>query len=338
MALRMSEHTQPVSMPHDPATLPRRRSAFSRHHRSITSLRAYAQLMRLPNVFTALADIGLGWLVALAAGVPGTRWPGFVFLMCASAALYVAGMVWNDYFDVEQDRRERPFRPLPSGRVTRRNAALLGASLLIAGLGFAALAGWVHLAARWSALLIAGLLVAAILLYDAWLKRTWFGPIAMGTCRFLNILLGLTVAEETQFRWGARIYLAAVVGLYIVGVTWFARTEARVSKRCHLAAAAGVMAAALVLALATPLWSPAGTSSVLFPYLLVVLGFLVGIPAVEGIMQPTPLRVQRAVKRALLGLVVLDTVLATALSGTVGLILLILLLPVMYLGRWIYST
>src|SRR6266852_4753634 len=86
--------------------------------------RAYAQLVRLPNVFTAMADIVLGWLGARATGTPDTRWPGFALLLAASACLYSGGMVWNDFFDVEQDRRERPYRPLPSGRITRRAAAL----------------------------------------------------------------------------------------------------------------------------------------------------------------------------------------------------------------------
>ncbi len=305
---------------------------------STASLRAYAQLLRLPNVFTALADICLGWLAALAAGAPLTRWPSFAFLMCASAALYSAGMVWNDFFDIEQDQRERPFRPLPSGRITRGSAARLGTALLVAGVGGAALAGWFNALAQSSTLIIAAFLVVAILLYDAWLKRTWFGPVAMGSCRFLNVLLGLTMAEGTSLRWPARIYVASVIGLYIVGVTWFARTEARTSKKAHVAGGASVMAAALVLALATPLWSVSGTSSVLFPYLLVGLGFLVGIPAAQATAEPMPARVQLAVKRALVGLVVLDAVLATALCGTVGLVILVLLLPVLYLGRWIYST
>lgn len=300
--------------------------------------RAYAQLVRLPNVFTALADICLGWLAALAAGTPTTRWPSFIFLMGASALLYSAGMVWNDYFDIEQDRRERPFRPLPSGRIKRQRAAFLGTALLLGGLGFAAMAGWFNAATPRTALIVAALLVAVILLYDAWLKRTWLGPVAMGGCRFLNVLLGLTVADETGMGWDARIYLAAVVGLYIVGVTWFARTEARITKKSQLAGAGSLMAAALLLALPAPLWTAADTSSVLFPYLLVALGFLIGIPVAQAIKEPKPARVQFAVKRALLGLVVLDAVLASALSGAIGLLLLVLLLPVMYLGRWIYST
>jgi 4-hydroxybenzoate polyprenyltransferase len=306
-------------------------------HPAASWLRAYAQLVRLPNVFTALADISLGWLAALAAGAPPARWPSFVCLLCASASLYSAGMVWNDFFDIEQDKRERPFRPLPSGRITRQSAAILATTLLLAGVGFAAFAGRLEAAAS-TILVIAGLLVAAILLYDAWLKRTWFGPVAMGTCRFLNVLLGLSLAEGTPLLWPARFYIASVIGLYIVGVTWFARTEARTSKKSQLAGAGGLMAAALALGLAAPLLSPDGTSSVLFPYLLVGLGFLVGIPAAHAIAEPNSIRVQLAVKRAIVGLVVLDAVLATALHGTTGLVILLLLVPVLYLGRWIYST
>jgi 4-hydroxybenzoate polyprenyltransferase len=334
----MLEHTELASKTRNLATPPPHQLTTSPPHRRIYVLRAYAQLLRLPNVFTALADICLGWLVALASGTPPMRWPSFALLLGASASLYLAGMVWNDFFDVEQDRQERPFRPLPSGRISRRSAALLATALLLAGLALAALADWFRGGAPWTALIVAGLLVAAIVLYDAWLKRTWLGPVAMGTCRFLNVLLGLTVAEETAPPWGARFYLALVVGLYIIGVTWFARTEARTSRKSQLASAGAVMTAALLLALATPLWSADGTSSVLFPYLLVGLGFLVGIPAAHAVAEPTPGRVQLAVKRSLLGLVVLDAVLATAFSGTIGLAILALLLPVLYLGRWIYST
>src|SRR3954454_3550433 len=87
------------------------------------SWRTYAQLVRLPNVFTAMADICLG---GVAAGGLIERWAMFALLLPASACLYCGGMVWNDVFDVEQDRRERPFRPLPSGRISRRRAAVFG--------------------------------------------------------------------------------------------------------------------------------------------------------------------------------------------------------------------
>jgi hypothetical protein len=76
----------------------------------------------------------------------------------------------------------------------------------------------------------------------------------------------------------------------------------------------------------------------LFPYLLVGFAFYVGIPVSRAISRPAPQFVQRAVKRAVLGLVLLDAVLATALTGPLSLALVLLLLPSLYLGRWLYST
>ena len=137
---------------------------------------------------------------------------------------------------------------------------------------------------------------------------------------------------------GARVYLALVVGLYIAGVTWFARTEARESNQSSLTAAAGLMLASLILALAVPVSLEKDNASVLFPYLLVAMGFFVGIPVCAAINNPAPSRVQVAVKRSIMGLVALDAVLATAVAGAVGLIILILLFPALYLGQWIYST
>ncbi|HEV3120019.1 MAG TPA: UbiA family prenyltransferase [Gemmataceae bacterium] len=297
--------------------------------------RAYAQLVRLPNVFTAMADIALAWLGAVALRTPASRWPSFLLLMCASVCLYAGGMIWNDFFDIEQDRRERPFRPIPSGRITRRSAALAGGIALALGVFLAWQAG--SLAGTGGPLAISASLVLAITLYDGLLKRTWAGPVAMGACRFLNVLLGLSVAGN-NFPMGARIFLALVVGLYIVGVTWFARTEARESERSSLMSAAGVMLASLILALAVPVTLENSNPSILFPYLLVALGFGIGIPVCRAIARPAPSHVQRAVKRSIMGLVVLDAVLATALAGAIGLIILVLLLPALYLGRWIYST
>ena len=40
--------------------------------------------------------------------------------------LYAAGMVLNDAFDAELDARERPERPIPSGRISRSRHGVLG--------------------------------------------------------------------------------------------------------------------------------------------------------------------------------------------------------------------
>jgi 4-hydroxybenzoate polyprenyltransferase len=304
----------------------------------MSRLRSYAQLVRLPALPTALADICLG---ALATGALPGHWLPFLFLLLASGSLYCAGMVWNDYFDLEQDTRERPFRPLPSRQVTPREAARLGAGLLAAGLCFACLAGLTHPAESGANPLLspvlAFLLVGAILLYDRWLKRTWLGPVGMGACRFLNVLLAVSASGGLT---KAGVHLATVVGLYIVGVTWFARTEARRSNPYALGGAALVMLVSLILALPLPEWVDRGRSSPLFPYLLVALGFIIGVPVWQAIAKPTPERVQAGVKRALFSLILLDAVLASALAGSIGLVILLLLTPTLYLNRkrWLYAT
>ena len=189
---------------------------------------------------------------------------------------------------------------------------------------------------RWSSPhTLAALLISAILLYNGYLKRTPFGPLGMGLCRFLNVLLGLSGGGSFE---PVGYHLAAVVGLYIVGVTWFARTEEGESQKSHLLAAAGVMLLALGLALAVPLHRDPGTTFPGFPYLLVAFGFWVGLPVVAAIREPSPKRVQAAVKACVLGLVLLDAALATAFVGPAGLLIALLLLPARYIGRWVYST
>src|SRR5207249_1345614 len=99
-----------------------------------------------------------------------------------------------------------------------------------------------------------------------------------------------------------RLHLARTIGVYIVGVTWFARTEEKRSDPKVLVRAALVMLVAGLLALATATRVPQGTSSPLFPYLLVGAGFWVGVPVVRAMQKPTAERVQAGVKRAIFGL------------------------------------
>jgi 4-hydroxybenzoate polyprenyltransferase len=124
-------------------------------------LLAWLQLCRFAAVFTAMADIFLGYFLTHDELGPRRE---FGLLLGASSCLYLAGMVFNDVFDREIDALERPKRPIPSGRVPVRGAATLGAALVAGGL---VLSGAVAI----NSLIVAGALTVCIFLYDGLLRR-----------------------------------------------------------------------------------------------------------------------------------------------------------------------
>ncbi len=138
-------------------------------------LGALAELVRLPAALSVPGDVLVG---AAAAGWPsGRRTAG---LVGASVSLYWAGMVLNDWADREEDARERPQRPIPSGRVRPAAALALASGLTAVGLGAAAVAGGRRSVA------VAVPLAATVWTYD--LGRR--GPVLMAAARALDVLLG----------------------------------------------------------------------------------------------------------------------------------------------------
>jgi hypothetical protein len=313
-------------------------------------LRAYLELFRAPAVFTALADVMLGFFFAYRpilferVGLDWTPpWALLAVLLGTSALLYTAGMVLNDFFDAEVDARERPGRPIPSGRVSRGTAGWLGGLMLLGGVGL----GWMASlqAGTIRPGLIATALAAAVLLYDSLLKRMPIGPLGMGACRMLNVLLGLSVGSEPFA--AVHYVLAGGVGLYIVGVTLFARREAESSSPAVLAAATAIMAAGIALIAWFPNWAhEAGMPLFLAPpfskwqQFLALLGALILYRCVMAIVnRGHPTYVQMAVAHCLRSLIVLDAFACLAAAGMgPSIAIFCLLLPALVLGRWLYST
>ncbi len=168
------------------------------------TLCALFELLRLPNLFTVPGDILLGWSVMGGVGIP---WRSVVASLC----LYSAGLLFNDFFDAKVDAAERPSRPIPSGRISRKTVGILATSLMSAGLLLA-----------WEAWFIALPLALLIFAYDAGLKKIPFvGILTMGCCRGGNILLG--GAQMPTLTLGG---IALFFTLYIVIVSLVARNEA----------------------------------------------------------------------------------------------------------------
>lgn len=174
----------------------------------------WPRLLRLPNFLTLPGDVLAG---ALLAGAPLS--PRILPAIAASVCLYSSGLLFNDLADASIDARERPERPLPSGAVTPSAVRTAATVLLLLGL---------LLALPAHSLPTAALLALAILLYDFAAKKSPFlGPLVMGLCRFLDLLLGSGPAALSP----APLAAAALLGLYIALVTALARREAAPASR-----------------------------------------------------------------------------------------------------------
>ncbi|MEX2111935.1 MAG: UbiA family prenyltransferase [Pirellulales bacterium] len=300
-------------------------------------MRAYLELVRVPNVFTAMADILLGYLFTHSGLEP---LPQFVFLLVASGLLYLSGMVLNDYFDREQDARERPDRPIPSGRVDAATALRLGITLMVLGVAAGGVASSVA-GSAWPVML-AVVLASAVFAYDGLLKQTMIAPVTMGACRTLNVLLGMSLAEGAwhPVHW----VVACGVGVYVAGVTLFARSEARTSGRAQLALGLAILLGGIGLLASTPAWAtgaewpPVSTPQRWFVF-WGLIALLIGWRCARAVADPRPAHVQAAVRNCIFALVILDAGAVLAVQDRMwALVIVALLLPTILLGRWIYST
>lgn len=178
------------------------------------------RLMRLPTVFTALSNILCGYFVSRGVRVSDlTQSSELPLLLSASAGLYLGGMVLNDVCDSAIDSVERPERVIPSGQVSRRAALCLAMTLMSLGVLAAFAAGT-------PSFLISLILSVLIVAYNITLKHTAAGGIAMGGCRFFNLILGASAAPNLAevFRL-PQLGVAFALFVYITGVTLFARHE-----------------------------------------------------------------------------------------------------------------
>ncbi|MGP4031128.1 SCO3242 family prenyltransferase [Pseudarthrobacter sp. 1C304] len=194
----------------------------------------YLELVRAPAVLTVLGDTLVG---GAAAGqvLSGRR----MVLPLASACLYAGGMALNDYADRGNDARERPERPIPSGRISARNALAAAAVLTLAGLGLSAAGGGRR------ALAVGVPLAGSIWIYDLLAKNhPVSGALTMGSCRALDVLMG---AGSGHLR--PALAAAGIMGGHTVAVTFLSRGEVdgtTTATASGAAAGTGLLAAAVV--------------------------------------------------------------------------------------------
>ena len=261
--------------------------------------RGLLRLARPANIITAHADI----LAGFAASAATNAWD-LPLLLLSTTGLYGGGIVFNDICDADLDRLERPERPIPSGLVSRGTAAVFGVLLL--GLGIVS-------AVRVS--LLSGFIAAATattaLLYDRFGKRhSFFGPVNMGLCRALNLMLGISAGASIE-RW--HWLLTAIPLCYIAGVTTLSAGEVKGGSRNSAVAAGAWLAAGTIVFLV--LANFRGWRSVFCIPFAAILVFRIGKPFARAFTSHSPAAIRHAVKAGVLSLIVLDATLAALYTG-----------------------
>lgn len=288
----------------------------------------FLRLMRLANIVTAVADILGG--IAIAGFMTANQWNEVgwtpaILLVLSTIGLYGGGVVLNDVFDAELDKLERPERPIPSGLITKGQAALVATLLLVGGIFAAA---QVHTQGLLSAsgLLAAATAVAAVV-YDKWGKHhSFLGPLNMGLCRGLNLALGISILPKAlEVYW----LLCFVPILYIAAITMVSRGEVHGgSKRILYSAVA--LYSIVILAILTISFTRGNVLFVL-PFLL-LFSFLIFPPLRKAIRNPIGPLIGKAVKAGVIALIVMNAAWAAAFGSLYLALVILLLLP---LSLWL---
>ncbi len=298
-------------------------------------LKPFLKLIRLPNVITAACNSLAG---ALCAGVGLNRWPDLLMLALSSMSIYAAGILWNDLFDLEEDRRERPSRPLPSGEVSVRLAWLISILLTVIGVILAAL---VSLKVG----VLAIILLSVVFSYDRWTKKNALGPWNMGLCRGLNLALGLVLKPVA--RWG----VLAVLGysIYIAGVTYISRQETKTGETKGLRQGFILLIAGMAMVIAAMLLNSNRTiygfdiqnDVPLLGGLFILIVLMKRLTTVwkTAFAEPRPETIQNVVKTGIINLPLIDFAIVLAVAGPLATIPIAILFSLARLtARKLYTT
>jgi len=281
--------------------------------------------MRPANIVTSIADVlaGVaisGFFIEPVLFVDQTL-P--VILLCISTVgLYGGGVVFNDVFDAELDKIERPERPIPMGIITVKGGTLLGIILLLMGIVTAFIVNPV------SGLLAIGIAVSAIV-YDKWGKHhSFLGPLNMGWCRGLNLLLGVSIlVTQLNLYW----YVAIVPVIYIASITMISKGEVHGGKSTSLyfAGLLYVLVAGSILFFSFYKGKVLLTLIFLLPFV-----WMIFTPLFKAIQQPTGKNIGKAVKAGVIALILLNASWAAAFGSPWLALLIIVLLPLsLYLAK-----
>ena len=191
----------------------------------MSQARAWLEIMRISNAPTVVSNAIAGATIGVSLHPDGLdRWreipPSTYLALAAPTLAYTAGMILNDAFDARIDARERPRRPIPSGRIARTAAFAAGAGLLVLAVALCAAAG------SSTALLLTIALSVCVLVYNAVHAVLPASVLLLAACRALAVLVPLSAFQGEPGEWGLATWsLPVAVAVWTVGLSILARGE-----------------------------------------------------------------------------------------------------------------
>lgn len=275
----------------------------------------YLRLMRPANVVTAVADVLAGTAIAGYFVDQNIQFLPVVLLCVATIGLYSGGIILNDVFDAELDAKERPERPIPSGLISKKAATIFGGIFFFIGIFSAGLYSS-------NAQYLAVAIMISCLVYNRFLKHsTIFGPINMGLCRGLNLLLGVSIIpSEIQHWW----FLAIIPIIYVAAITMISRGEVHGGGKKILSFAA-LLYLLVVGAITTVAMMK---DNLLFSLIIVPFVLMIFTPLLIAIQEPSGKHIGKAVKSGVIALILMNAAWAAAFGVLNIAVFIVILLPV----------
>jgi len=235
--------------------------------------------------------------------------------------------VLNDLYDFDIDKKERPNRPLPSGKISRRSAIGLVAI-------FSTLALILSLLVSFSTLVISSILFLAIFGYDKYLKNTHAGPFTIASARVMNILLGTSVSFRSVDSYSQIVTLTFVLIItfvYVSLIGFISRYEVHgFSDNAKLLLPPAIVA---IVISSIILFSLMGFFKLESLIILSLFSFIM-IISFSRIYRRDSGRTQQIVRNMILSIIVLDSTFLTGIIGIeLGLAVLTLMVPLLVLAN-----
>ena len=276
--------------------------------------------MRPANIVTSIADVLAG--IAISGFFLETdREILPVFLLCISTiGLYGGGIVFNDVFDADLDKVERPERAIPSGAISKKEATLLGIILLsigcLAAFAFSVRSG-----------IIAFLILVFALVYNKYGKHHAFlGSLNMGICRGMNLLLGVSIVSISL---QSLYFLGLIPLIYIFSITMISQGEVHGSNRNKLYTGAFLY----LIVIGAILYSAFLRQNIFYAALFLILfAGMIFRPLFTAIKEPVGKNIGKAVKAGVISLILMDAAWASAYGQIFFAMLIAILLP---LSLWL---